>query len=367
MNKVKENEQSPVWAYISVLKIKLRQVSNETSIFANGKHRIAIDIYIQGADYDGNDVIVPENTLLSHSWLIDYDTEEKLDWNRNEEDDFTWSYIDKPNEFTVTPIASSLINHEEYDDSKLSRITYYVYCSPATAGGTKQIAVLIKTQIGTEYTSAFGVSSDFNAFVQITAINETHYKVSDLDAVIYVHPDAGPDVNSGQPPFRNWLQINTYIKLPRDDKYNRHIMSLDWHSNDGDHPLTGDNIPFNSMHQRYHETSSIILGSHSSYYYLHFIWELGEETKVSIGNTTWWDVPIAFNVDINIRQEGSEAVCFTIMKVWARRDSTDLLHDTWLDKFIINIYDQYGNAGRFLVQPRNDNDVEKGKVHLIDL
>ncbi|MBE8598070.1 hypothetical protein [Xenorhabdus sp. BG5] len=357
MNNIKDDDQ-PIctdddqsWYEVSELKIKLPQGNRDAEIFANGRNRVAIDIYIQATNCKNNTILVSSNQLLQHVWLVDYDTQEPLAWNAQEKDDFTWAYIDKPNEFTRTPRVSSLNNNE--DDTKLSRITYYVYCSPKAASQIKQLAVLVTTPAGKTYSTAFGAESSFDAFVQLLAIHETRYKVSDIDMVakdVKEYDDDGP-------PYAHWFQYNTYVKLKRDDRY---IVSLSWSR---DNSLTGNNIPFNCMHQRYHET-----GYHqdwnNGYYYVHFIWSLGEETYVSIGNTTWWDLPINFNVDIKIRQEGSEVVCFTVMYALIWIDS--MLHDTWFDDFTIYIHDQYGNLGEFLAQPRNDNDEEKRKVHLID-
>ncbi|MBD1226190.1 hypothetical protein [Xenorhabdus griffiniae] len=366
MNNIKDDDQPiPIctdddqsWYRVSELKIKLPQVNRDAGIFANGRNRVAIDIYIHAANCKGNTILVPSDLLLQHVWLVDYDTQEPLAWNAQEKDDFTWAYIDKPNEFTRTPRVSSLNNNEKNNeddnDTKLSRITYYVYCSPKAASKIKQLAVLVRTPAGITYTTAFGAGSDFDAFVQLLAIHETRYKVSDIDMVA----KEGKEHLDKSPPYAHWYQYNTYVKLKRDDRY---IVSLSW---SGDNPLTGNNIPFNCMHQRYHETG-YNQDWDFGYYYVHFIWSLGEETYVSIGNTTWWDLPVDFNVDIEIRQEGSEVVCFTIMCALIQIDS--MLHDTWLGDFTIYIYDQYGNLGKFLAQPRNDNDGEKGKVHLIDI
>ncbi|MDC9604674.1 hypothetical protein [Xenorhabdus griffiniae] len=77
MNNFKDNDQ--LWNGVTELKILLPQSKgNEAYIFANGKNRVAVDVYIQGADSKNNQVVVPSDILFQHTWLIDYNTGEKL-------------------------------------------------------------------------------------------------------------------------------------------------------------------------------------------------------------------------------------------------------------------------------------------------
>ncbi|MDC9592520.1 hypothetical protein [Xenorhabdus sp. IM139775] len=95
MKNSQDNDQSGTWHGLTVLRIKLRQVSNEAGIFANGRNRVIVDVYIQGTDSDNNQVLVPSKILLQHTWLIDYDTGEKLSWQAAESSNFTWAYTDE--------------------------------------------------------------------------------------------------------------------------------------------------------------------------------------------------------------------------------------------------------------------------------
>ncbi|CAM3991614.1 hypothetical protein [Xenorhabdus thuongxuanensis] len=352
-------DDDPTWHGVIELKIKLPQISREARIFANGKNRVAIDIYIQATNCNNKTILVPRDLLLQHVWLVDYDTQEKLLWNAREGDNFTWSYIDIPNEFTNTPKIPSLINKEENNGDNninLSRITYYVYCSPAAVDKTKQIAVLVTTQTGKTATTAFGVSATFDSFVQLTSMPEMHYKLSDIHWHTKTIQTKYADIEGHH--MVSWNQDNTYVKLNRGDRY---IVALSW---SGNNPLTGDNIPSNCIHQRYHADFDDVLPD-SGYYCVHFIWALGGKTNVAIGNTTWWEVPVKYEINIDIRQEGDKAICFTVMKVWVERHP--MLHDTWFGDFTVYFYDQYGNKGIFGIVPNNNNDEEKNKDHFIDV
>ncbi|PHM61388.1 hypothetical protein [Xenorhabdus ishibashii] len=354
MNNFHDNDQPSSWYGLSELKIKLRQISNESDIFANGRNRVAVDIYIQGTDSENRQVLVPDNTFWMHTWLIDYNTGEKLSWNRNEEDDFTWCYTYEPNEFTKTPkpaiaseISSFTNNKEEYGDAlNLSRLTCYVYCSPEAVNETKQIAVLVVAPNEHEYSSGYG--KVYDSFIQLNSKAETIYKFSNKNIAIGKEKLIN-DFYDKKTRFK-WRQYNVSVALNLEDKYGkRYIVKLE-----------PDDDYVNIAHQLYHEDRPF---EGYSGYYAHFLWSLGKFKTVSIGKTHWFDLPIDYDLFIDIREEPN-TICFTVMSVTI--PNYPIVQDQWID-LTINIYDQYGNSGTFLIEPRNDNNEEKSKVHLKDI
>ncbi|WP_446471240.1 hypothetical protein [Xenorhabdus stockiae] len=343
----KDDDKYSSWNGISDLKIGFRQLSNSENIFSNGRHRILIDVHITPKDKNDMNISISNKILSKNTWLIDYNTGEKLSFDVSENDDFTWGYTDEPNEFTaiIIPSSVSLMNSREQASNSIKKsnfintLTYYVYCAPTESNHIKQIGVLVQAPDGEHSISYGGDFDGVSAFLQLTAISEVFYDMSHIkmdSKIITTH--------YGEP---GWIQENTYVSISPNDQYGkRHIMKLEY-----------DGGKIDSIHQLYSEDE------YHTVYYAHFLWSLGKEKTVSIGNAIWFNLPVNFPIDITVRQKVG-FLCFTVILI---NDPTfPEVKDYWYPEFYITIYDQYGNKGRFLIAPNNKNDEEKEKIHLVD-
>ncbi|PHM36012.1 hypothetical protein [Xenorhabdus innexi] len=338
MDNIKKIYQPSDWHGLNNIKIELFHMKegNSTNIFANSRNRVAVIIQVQPTDHSGNPISISREFISEHIYLVDYNTEEKLIYNAQEDDNFTWSYTNEPNEFTVVSENSSGIKQQH--DKTENSVIFYVYCSPRAKNKIKQIAVSVKTPKG-KYTTAHQEKE--GAFIQLTPNNEIHYHMSDLDineVLVATHQEWDDTFF--------WNQLNTYVSLKPNDQHGKlDIIKLE---NFGG--------PLDSVHQLYHISPGYFR------YYAHFLWSLGEYTTVSVGNTKWFNLDIKHPIDIEIRQIAN-ALCFTV--IFMGFDSIGKTHDTWYNMYI-SIYDQFGNNGVFDVVPNNDNHQEKLKVHLED-
>lgn len=341
MNNFRVNDQP--WSGVTELRILLPQSKgNETHIFANGRNRVAVDVYIQGTDSKNNQVLVPSDILFQHTWLIDYNTGEKLT-RQAEEDNFTWSYTDEANEFAMTPNVSSFTNEVHHGNLKLSWVRLYIYCSPAAVRESKKIAVLVEAPDKENYSSGYG--KPFDEFIMLTANEEIHYKLP------HIKQERGSFVSQHSIPGHenaSWEQTNIYVSLEIDDIYGKRRITKLEHSG----------APLSDVHQLYHDDNGY------RYYYAHFLWPLGEKTTVSIGNTQWFELPITFPIDIEIRQEDG-SICFTIMVVGDPTFPKE--QDEWYADFIITLYDQYGNKGKFFLIPNNYDNTRKQSIYFAEV
>ncbi|AOM40765.1 hypothetical protein [Xenorhabdus hominickii] len=338
MNNIKKYE-SLSWTGLSKLKIKLRQAGNNAEIFANGRNRIIVDIRIQPTDINGKSVSVPRDILLQNTWLIDYNSGDKLTKKANENQNFEWAYTEEPNEFITTPgISSSVQTQAEVAGGSTEEIvTFYVYCSPSEVTQVKQIAVLVQTP-DKEYSTMYG--EPFDSYVQLKAIGEIAYKYP------HIKKEQGHIMNQNSITYHNnssWEQANIYLSLDINDLYGKRVIKK----------LETEGGVVDNVHQLYHDDNGY------RYYFAHFLWSLGKETAISIGNTEWFGLPITFPIDIKIRQKVG-SLCFSILTVGD--PSFPHLQDTWYRAFYFTLYDQYGNKGRFGLIPNNDNNTKKTDV-----
>ncbi|MBC8946476.1 MULTISPECIES: hypothetical protein [Xenorhabdus] len=339
MDNIKNINQSSDWHGLNDLKIKLCYIKegNNANIFANSRNMVAVIIQVQPTDISGNTISISSKLISEHIYLVDYNTEEKLIYNAQEDDNFTWSYTNEPNEFTAISENSSCIKQYQHDKSE-NNVILYIYCSPKVENQAKQIAVSVNAPKG-KYSTAHQEKE--GAFIQLTPNNEIYYHMSDLE----INEELIATHNEREDYFF-WNQFNTYVSLkPKDQCGERNIIKL---KNVGG--------ALDSVHQLYH----INVGYFR--YYAHFLWSLGEHTTVSVGNTKWFNLDIPHPIDIEIRQKAN-ALCFTV--IFMGFDSIGKTQDTWYNMYI-SIYDQFGNNGMFDVVPRNDNDHEKIKIHLRD-
>ncbi|PHM74163.1 hypothetical protein [Xenorhabdus kozodoii] len=355
MNKIKENKQPLPWHGVSKLEIKLRQISHGANIFANGRHRVVVDVYIQGTDAKGDKILVPRDVLFLHTVLIDYNTGEPLTWQAGINDDFTWSYTDEPNEFTIKQELSSTNNNvEEYDSYNLSMVSFYIYCSPETANGFKQVAALVTAPDGNEYSSAYG--KDYDSFIQLNSISEINYKYEELGIEKDSRPIAEHIAVTHNGSDIGWEQYNTYVTLKPNYLYDkdgkRYILKYDCFFRQTNEPA-----PVDTVHQLLHDAYSSI---YLTFYYAHFLWSMGEKKTVSVGQTNWFGLHIDQDIHIEIRQK-SNAICFTVIST--SHYHHPIVQEDLLDLYII-LYDQYGNTGAFSIESNYKNDFEKYEIHL---
>ncbi|CDG17116.1 hypothetical protein [Xenorhabdus doucetiae] len=381
---VQDKDQPGIWYRVSQLKIKLRQLNIEADIFANGRNRVIVDVYIQCADSYNNKVVVPSDILLQHTWLIDYDTGEKLTWRAKEDDNFTWAYTDEPNEFTATPVTlktPSFTNYEEHHDGPiLSRVTFYIYCSPIAVNQIKQVAALVVTPGNTVHSSAYG--KEFDACIQLNSKAEIYYRSANLD--IESELVTKREANEGNDWF-GWTQYNKYVRLNPSDHYGRRKVAKlvvedptkfgkEW----GGAGFLG--IDHGYGHQIYCADENGVCNRYlytysSTTYYVHYLWTLEGPRKAILDRYSWSisggvgpDVNclmIDRTINIDVRQR-PDALCFTIMAVVIRPQKT-MTHNEWAKNFYITIYDQYGNAGTFLIDPIHGISIEeKTNIHLED-
>ncbi|MDC9588810.1 hypothetical protein PSI23_05625 [Xenorhabdus sp. XENO-10] len=356
MSDIRFYDKNNKWHGISQLKIKLRRnsLNNEILIFANGRNMAVVDVYFQLKNAQGNIITDISEELLDdlteNVFLIDYNTGEKLIRNAQEKSDFKWSYRNMPNEFTATPSftvpnPSTLIEASSVNPIQgLKRFTFYVYCSANEVNQVKQIGALVQAP-DRKYSTAYGES--YNDCVQLKAICEIIYTKSSLEIERKLIFNNLGDQSIRKKLGGNWLQYNTYVSLNVKDNYGKRYVAK----------LQSDDMPDVGAYQLYHND----FGYNS--YYIHFLWPLGEKKWISVGNTTWIELPINFELGIMIRQKPN-AICFTVLYVSS--SSFPKLQDTWGDIEIF-IYDQYGNRGRFLLRHNNKNEIEKGNIHIEDI
>ncbi|MBD2810752.1 hypothetical protein ID853_07630 [Xenorhabdus sp. Vera] len=338
-----DQSESQSWYSAKYLKIKLPQLSNQSYIFANRRNRIAVNVYFDPYDYYGNKVDVPINTLIKKTFLVDYNTGEKIPIEVEEGTNFKWAYSHKPNEFTAVPRVSSSIVESQEKYSK-ARITFYVYCSSSEVYQVKQIAVLVEAPDG-NHSTVFGEDGD--DFVQLTGINEVFYKLPNINKKQEL---AASQYSIPGHLDSSWEQINIYISLDIKDSSERLIITkLEIGGDEG--------VSTGQVHQLYHEDNGY------RYYYAHFLWPLDEETMESIGNRKWFDLPITFPVDIKVKQQYG-FLCFSILVVGD--PSFPHIQDVWYKQFYIIIYDQYGNKGKYWLMPNNDSNANKSDVFFIE-
>ncbi|MDC9604673.1 hypothetical protein [Xenorhabdus griffiniae] len=244
----------------------------------------------------------------------------------------------------MTPNVSSFTDDVHYHGNlKLSRVRLYIYCSPAAVREIKKIAVLVEAPDKKNYSSGYG--KPFDEFIMLTAHEEIYYKLPHLKQE---QGDFASQYSIPGHENASWEQTNIYVTLEINDIYGKRRITK----------LQQSGALLNAVHQLYHDDNGY------RYYYAHFLWSLGEKTTVSIGNTEWFELPITFPIDIEIRQKDG-ALCFTVMVVG---DPTfPKKQDEWYIKFYIDIYDQYGNKGTFAIVPNNDSNAQKEDIHFIEI
>ncbi|MDR0218538.1 MAG: hypothetical protein LBI71_06595 [Enterobacteriaceae bacterium] len=339
-NTIKNTDQSLPWHGIVNLYINLHQGGDKANLFSNKRHQVIVDVYISAVDINGDYVSVPNEVMAANTWLIDYNTGEKLAMDVGEDSGFTWAYSDSPNEFTAVVMSgydSFMENYSQPNDgSRLTnKLTYYVYCSPSVKNTIKNIAVLVHAPDGDHSTK---IGSPIESHVELFALKEIVYEIANITL--------DREFITGHHTGDTWEQYNTYVSIDPKDAYGRrYIVKLA-----DDHNMAGN------AHQLYRGTNDDKRG-----YIAHFFWVLGDEATVSIGNREWMGVNVDFPVDIKIRQQ-SNTVCFTVIQVMYKDAPS---YNTWYDFYII-IYDQYGNEGKIWVVENSNSENDEQLVHFSD-
>ncbi|MBD2782629.1 hypothetical protein [Xenorhabdus szentirmaii] len=349
MNRDKK-EETLVWSGISELEITLRSVTDSSLIFANGRNMITVDVFLTATETEHGDVIeLPYDVILKNTYLIDFSSGEKLNKGAYSGGVFGWAYTNESNGFTGVPILKTSIVKTSIDQAAVSedniggkqRISFYIYCSESEQNKIKNIAVMI-TAPDMTFSTAHGHQKD--SFIQLKALREIKYKYSNAKT-----KSKFVNITETLPKNVSVAQKNVYFSLKSDVIYGKCLitkMEADFHS------LIG------KAHQCYHSDDGY------STYYTHFLWDVGKEKEVSIGERKWIELPINFPLNIRINQHFGE-LCFSILMV---TDYTfPKLQDKWYDAFIFTVYDQFGNKGIYGLIPDNTNDESKQEVYFAEV
>ncbi|MDX7988290.1 hypothetical protein FE392_13265 [Xenorhabdus sp. 12] len=348
MNEDKKNDLR-IWVGMSTLEIKLRTMADSSLIFANGMNMIAVDVFLEPTDKDGNAIKLPYDVILNNTYLLDYSSEEKLNKGIYSGGGFGWAYTNKPNDFTGVPIIkestlkTSVVQSSDFEDNtddNKQRITFYIYCSESEQNTIKNIAVMI-TAPGAVYSTAHGCEMD--SHVQLKTLDKIEYKFSDAKT-----KKEAVNIKGDFPANVSVYQNNVYFSLNSNVIYGKCLITK----------LEAD-LPglIGKAHQCYHSNDG-----HPTYF-AHFLWDVGKEREVSIGESKWISLPVNFPLNIRINQHFGE-LCFSILTV------TDYdfpkLQDKWYDAFIFTVYDQFGNKGVYGLIPNNNDDETKQEVYFAE-
>ncbi|PHM39411.1 hypothetical protein Xmau_02753 [Xenorhabdus mauleonii] len=348
MNRDK-NEETLVWYGISELEIKLRSETDGSLIFANGRNMITVDVFFKATKTEGGDVIeLPYDVILNNTYLIDFNSGEKLNKGVYSGGEFGWAYTNEPNEFTGVPIVKTstlktFVDQPvafEGDSGGMQRISFYIYCSESEQNKIKNIAVMVIAP-DMIFSTAHGQQKD--SFIQLKSLEEIKYKFADAKT-----KSEAVNINGTLPDNVSVWQKNVYFTLESNVIYGKCLITkleTDFYD------LIG------KAHQCYHSNEYTT-------YYAHFLWDVGKESEVSIGESKWISLPINFPLKIKINQHFGE-LCFSILTVMDY--NFPKLQDQWYDAFIFTVYDQFGNKGIYGLIPDNTNDESKQEVYFAEV
>ncbi len=186
--------------------------ADANDIYANGLNMVPVYIYMTPLNPGGKNIDVAQGVLIDSTWLIDYETGEKLIWTHAPTiDDFPkdsgWYYCQYPNDF-INNANDSSINTDV--DTQKALITFYVFARNVT-NLPKKIGVLIRPSAnpddGQVIDTIYGKDSPC-AVVTLAAKMAQPFSGSDLDVKKEIRFEDFPAQN---PPVPNGPTNSLYV------------------------------------------------------------------------------------------------------------------------------------------------------------
>lgn len=355
---------------ITDLSVALETGSQEATIYGNGRNQIGVIVYLKGVDKNGKAVsITPEEILSdSNTQLIDYVTGEKLNWKKDE----GWNYTHINNGYHTIPGLAM-----EQFDANPAIAKYYVQCATSENIRTKSIAVKANLSNRMTYSTASksgGGSNGLDSKVKIMAIESKIYTISDMN--LHSEDTSNGDLKVG---YKKWsFAENKWESKIRDVKWDQdnYYFFINEDKHPGFYVKCADISHYKSSDNGKFSKRWIYNGCVGANLYVAYIWEMGDdkETKdIKIyasrskleGSMDVED--ISTNITINQRRR---AICLTRMLY---QDTNTTEKSFWSDVAIkqpplnsyfdctINVYDQYGNMGKFHTTP-NYSDINRIRI-----
>ncbi|ESZ95520.1 hypothetical protein SBOR_4105 [Sclerotinia borealis F-4128] len=296
--------------------LKIHTSDAGTSLFANGQMQVAANILIKAVDPNTNNSYTLTATELSKIELVDY-------YNTSEKLTGPWTYTATENDFSHTMPASMSAPSDVEDalSEPLMEDQHKRYWVSTTRAEVKNVGARIQQPNGTVVTTR---SSPNDSYIAFRGISEIRYSLSNTE----------------------WKRENTADGSGWDqDNYF----------------LTSKVHPFKKVKRYgYHDDSYVVVGMRNSVAYhrpgphLHFMFDLGPRVTQTVGLTHYTDGrahPFKWTKAITIRQHAN-ALCLVRLKTSGPKDIWSL---GWWYAPWVNIFDLYGNSGKFDFQVNEYN------------
>lgn len=314
---------------ITSVELKIQTVSgiSRSRIFANGRHQIPIQIIAKAKRGDEETVLNFSNGTWVHILNLRFaESDEKLNWKGS-----GWSFSDCANDYSEELVSTSLSGRRKRGSSMSSGntgsniIIFYLYTDEV---GLKRIAVSLDTDSGKHFTTADNASGAEKMSITIEAIHPIVYSTE----MLVVH--AVPSTNMPDPRCQFWnvSYTNYYIGVRNGIKKGKF------------------NVPHNH----------IINSNHNEDYtqYMLVTHDFNVKGSDTLGYSgTCYAMYVDYNDEI-----WKDHICITHMKfeidllfaLFSRLNPNSLFTNFFRTDVKFEIFDTYGNRGKFSVDFSND-------------
>ncbi|MGY4818221.1 hypothetical protein ACVNP3_20020 [Pseudomonas chlororaphis subsp. piscium] len=323
--------------------------SSSAAIFGNGRNQVGVTITVRCYSKDGGFLPITEADIKALTFLCYYEKNpvSKLNYyssaayNTN-----SWWYTDTANAYNRAYQAYSLdeqVRRPKLTDDGYAQVTYYVYWAPGAASPTSATDIAGGISInGTYYTTNEYEQPSIPAYLNISELNEKNYSTEDTN---FTRVDTAEHSGIWVDTRENGGSWYCFCSADQDNYYlslkDPNFRIQDFSGWDTTQPfyIRGASEGDAGMNEAYLFTKAMGT-SHSvtMWYY-------------NSSNNTIKSVSNGFSIPINDR---SNAITLSRIAYKPEYRDVDTDNDYHWD-CIINIFDQYGNTGKFSFYSNDDD------------